>query len=94
MLRAEDVETLAQLAKRIGKNRVTVWQWVKSGVLIGSRRVKLAAVRIGAQWVVDRESYEQFVKDCNPKQPALPESPAAEARRLKADQLRARRLIG
>ncbi len=87
-------ETLAQLAKRVGKSRVTVWKWVREGVVIGTSRVKLRGFRIGAQWVVDREMYDQFIKDCNPEQPTLPESPAAEARRLKADQLRARILIG
>lgn len=87
-------ESVAQLAQRVGRTRMTVWNWITKGVTVAGRNVRLAAYRAGGRWCIDPEMYEQFVKDCNPEQPVLPESPAAEARRLKADQERARRLIG
>ncbi|VTR90841.1 unnamed protein product [Gemmata massiliana] len=87
-------ETLPALAKRLGKRRMTVWNWVTKGITVGNRKVKLAAVRVGRQWCVAPDWYEQFVKDCNPELPALPESPSAEQRRLKAEQIRAKALIG
>ncbi|VTR91874.1 unnamed protein product [Gemmata massiliana] len=87
-------ETLPTLAKRIGKTRMTVWNWIKNGITVGNRKVKLSAVRVGRQWCVQADWYEQFVKDCNPELPALPESPSAQQRRLKAEQERAKILIG
>ncbi|MBP3959433.1 hypothetical protein J8F10_29670 [Gemmata sp. G18] len=87
-------ETLPALAKRIGRTRMTVWNWVKTGVTVGNRKVKLAAVRVGRQWCVAPDWYEQFLLDCNPERPALPESPAAEKRRLAAEHARVKALLG
>lgn len=90
----EGVETITQLAARVGRNRVTVWHWIKTGIVAGGRRVKLAAVRVGGLWVIDPDHYAQFLKACNPEAPVLPESPAAEKRRGRLAKERARRAIG
>lgn len=90
----DDVETTAQLAARIGRHRQTVWCWISKGVTVGTRRVKLAAVRVGGQWVIDPDHYAAFLLACNPEQPTLPESPAAEKRRGRIAKARAKQLIG
>ncbi|VTR92177.1 unnamed protein product [Gemmata massiliana] len=87
-------ETLPMLAQRVGKTRMTVWNWIKNGITVGNRKVKLAAIRVGRQWCVAPDWYEQFLLDCNPELRALPESPAAEKRRLASEQARAKILIG
>jgi len=51
-------------------------------------------VRVGGLWVIDPDHYAAFIKACNPEQPTLPESPAAEKRRGRIAMERAKRLIG
>ncbi|MBP3953995.1 hypothetical protein J8F10_01605 [Gemmata sp. G18] len=87
-------ETLPALAKRIGKARMTVYNWVTKRITVGNRKVKLTAVRVGRQWCIQADWYEQFVKDCNPERAALPESPSAEKRRLAAEHARVKALLG
>ncbi len=89
-----DEESLIQVAKRVGRNRQTIWRWVTYGVAVGSNVVKLQARRIGGRWVVTREAWEQFVRETNPQAPVLPESPAAERRRFEQEQEVVMRRLG
>lgn len=87
-------ETLPQIAARTGRTRVTVWNWITRGVVVGTRRVKLDATRIGHQWTVTAEQWERFTTDCNPEARPLPESPAASQRRAERARKLALELTG
>lgn len=87
-------ETVTQLASRIGRTRATVRNWIRVGVVVGDRRVRLRATRLGGQWEVTSASWEQFQKDINPGATELPESPAAAGKRMATEQRRLRELIG
>lgn len=89
-----EYETTTQLAKRVGRDPVTVWNWITRGVTVNGVTVKLAARRIGRQWAIAPDEYQQFLKACNPEAPVLPESPAAERRRAAREVERVRRKLG
>lgn len=88
------IETVTQLAKRLGKTRMTVWNWIHKGVTSGSVRVKLPATRIGRWWTISADQYAAFVRACNPGQPVLPESPLAAQARMKRAQAELARKLG
>lgn len=89
-----EAETITQLAKRLGKNRRTVWLWVTRGVTVGAQTVRLPASKVGFQWTVSAEQYAEFVRRCNPGQHPLPESPAAEKKRFAAEKAAALKKLG
>lgn len=66
--------------------RVTVWGWVKDGVGTPAGRVRLAAVRVGRNFLVTRAALAEFIRACNPDPPVVPESQAAQETRLAADR--------
>jgi hypothetical protein len=90
---APEFETIAQLAKRVRRSKMTVFRWITAGVAIGSNIVKLHAQRVGGLWSISREMWELFVKETNPEAPTLPDSPAAEARRIAAARKRLAELL-
>ncbi len=74
---------LADVADRAGVTVQTVRKWIASGVSIGGRPVRLAALRVGGRIRVTEASLSQFLSACNPKATAV-ESPAAIVRRGRA----------
>jgi hypothetical protein len=91
---AAAAETIPQVAQRLNVLPVTVWRWVRHGLLIEGKRVKLLARRVGGRWMVSREAWEAFDRDCNPGAGPLPESPTKLRRRLAAEKAAALKLIG
>lgn len=87
-------ETLPEFCRRVGKSRLTVWRWIKDGLSIGGRVVKLAAVRVGGRWQVPTEAWEAFQRGCNPGARPLPESPSAMDRRAAAARRAALAAVG
>jgi hypothetical protein len=87
-------ESLMQVADRVGRNRQTVWRWVKEGVSVGGRVVKLGARRVGGRWIVTREAWAAFDSALNPQAPTLPESASAERRRAKRESAELARRLG
>jgi hypothetical protein len=85
------VEEVAALFRRSGE---TVRLWITRGIVVNRRRVKLAAYRVGGQWMVTTEGIDAFLAATNPEPPVCPESPAAQARRIKANIERVRQLCG
>lgn len=81
-----EFESITQFAKRVGRTRMTVWNWIHKGVTSGSARVKLSATRIGRCWAVSQDQYAAFLAACNPGQPALPESPIKARERAKRER--------
>jgi excisionase family DNA binding protein len=47
--------SLAELAARLGVHKVTLMRWIWSG--------RVAAVRIGSQWVVSRREAARLVRE-------------------------------
>jgi hypothetical protein len=57
-------ETIKQLAARLNVVPRTVWRWIRHGVEINGRLVKLAARKNGGSWTISREAWEQFDREC------------------------------
>ena len=87
-------EPVTKFAQRIGRPRSTVNDWIKRGVSVGSRRVKLPATRIGRLWFVTQDEYEAFLAACNPGRQPLPESPAALRARGAREQAALKKRLG
>jgi|GEM_PF-5016833 len=87
-------ETVGQLAKRLSVSKPTVWNWIKNGVTIDGRKVRLNAKRFGWKWFISPEAWAQFERDCNPEYQPIPETPAQTARRLRNDAREAAELLG
>jgi excisionase family DNA binding protein len=85
--------TVEEVAAECRMSRSTVEKWIKSGVSINGRRVKLAATRIGSRYRITRESVAAFIAGCNPDATPLPETAAARKRRIAGEIAEARRLL-
>jgi len=40
--------------------------WIKTGIEIEGRLVKLVAIRVGGNWRIERRSLVEFLQGCNP----------------------------
>lgn len=79
-------ETITELAARVDRTRNTVFRWIKQGVTVGGRVVKLRAKRVGGRWLITPEAWELFERELNPEYAPPPESPAAEQRRFEREK--------
>lgn len=78
---------LPTAAKLLGKASFTVGQWVRKGVTLHGRTVKLEAVRVGHCWTTSREAVARFLAELQPKEHVNTVSSPA---RLKREQTRAK----
>jgi len=83
-----------QVVKLCKVTKATVSNWIKQGIAVNGTRVKLAAVRIGGRWVIPPDAIPAFVTACNPNPPTvIPESPAAQRKRLNDAKERVLRML-
>jgi len=66
---------LPAAGKLLGKARHTVERWVRQGVKLHGRTVKLEAVQVGVRWTTSREAVARFLAALQP--PADPPPPVA-----------------
>lgn len=59
---------LPAAGKLLGKARHTVERWVRQGVKLHGRTVKLEAVQVGVRWTTSREAVGRFVAELQPKE--------------------------
>jgi predicted DNA-binding transcriptional regulator AlpA len=52
--------SLADVAKREGVTRLTVWHWVNRGIIKRGVKVQLGARLVGGRWRVTEEQLEAF----------------------------------
>ena len=64
---AERTLTTVGLAKRLAAHggacaahRQTINRWIRTGVRVGGKRVKLDAIRLGGKWITSEEAFERF----------------------------------
>lgn len=87
--------TVAQVAARAGVGRNTVCEWIRRGVLVAGRRVKLQAVRLGGSWRVAEEWWARFIAEQNGgARVELAEQQTRRRRAAEEAQRRARELVG
>jgi transposase len=73
--------TLADLAKREGVSRLTVWHWVHRGISKRGANVRLEARMVGGRWRVTEEQLERFHDDINDLARGQPPRPPNAHRR-------------
>lgn len=78
--------TPEEAGERCRVSAEAVRHWIRSGVTILGRRVKLAAVRVGNNYRIDPDALQRFIEACNAGAPAAPLSEAKGAARRKAAQ--------
>ena len=66
--------SVREVATKCRVSQPTVYRWITSGVIVGDRRVRLAAVRVGGQYQITPEVLDEFVRNCNPTPPPEPQS--------------------
>lgn len=77
---------IAELAARTGFHRDTVYAWIKRGVEVNGRVVKLRAERLGRSLIVRRRDWRAFRQTCDPSSGPAPAkaqtraSPSAQKR--------------
>lgn len=86
--------SVGEVAAKLKKTKVTVWNWIKFGVSREGGRVKLASLRVWRYHVVTPDALDAFLTACNPTAIPLPESPTKLAKRLKAEQAAAAVALG
>jgi hypothetical protein len=59
---------LPTAAKILGKANFTIGQWVRKGVTLHGRTIKLEAVRVGHHWTTSREAVVRFLAEMQPKE--------------------------
>ncbi|MES2208564.1 MAG: helix-turn-helix domain-containing protein [Chloroflexota bacterium] len=85
--------TVDEAAAEIRRHRGTVENWIRAGVVVAGRRVKLAAVRVGGRYTVPRAALAAFVAACNPDTAAPVETPGEAATRARRAVEAARRAL-
>jgi hypothetical protein len=87
--------SMTEVAESVRKTRVTVWNWITKGLTVNGRVVKLAAQKIGAQYVVTPEALSAFVEACSSelRNHQRPEAPGRRAKRLREGKERAAQLL-
>lgn len=94
ILESEETLTLAQAAARLprigGKVRSTesVCAWVTRGIRVGSRVVKLEAVRVGRQWHTSAEAIGRFLAATSPTATRPVEPPSVTRARAASQKAR------
>lgn len=83
-----DALTIDEVAGEVRRPSKTVRRWIATGVRINGVAVRLAAVRVGGRILVGRAAVAAFLAACNPGAVAPVETPAATARRFKAEKAR------
>jgi hypothetical protein len=59
--------TVRQVAEYCAVDPDTVREnWIKTGIEIEGRLVKLVAIRVGGSWRIERRSLVEFLLGCNP----------------------------
>lgn len=86
---------VSEVAGRCRKSPACVLKWINAGVSVpGVGRVKLAAFKLGGDWVVPAGAVEAFVAACNPAAKPPPLSPTQRRRQAEAEQAAAAELLG
>ena len=59
---------LSLLARMLGQRMspTTTWRWIRIGVKVGDRRVKLRAVKIGGKLFTTPDDVQRFIDEQNP----------------------------
>lgn len=89
-----EAKAVSEVAKMCRVSEPTIYRWITNGVVVGGKRVKLAAVRIGGHRVVLLDAVSAFITACNPDAVPVPESESAIRRRGEADQRRLAAMLG
>jgi excisionase family DNA binding protein len=74
---ASPLLTPLEIARRLRVHQDTVHAWIKNGVPVAGRVVKLGAVRVGWRWRITEDELRAFVAACNPAEEGEPEQPPA-----------------
>ncbi len=90
-----DTLTPAQVAAENGlSDPETVVRWIRRGVKVDGRVVRLAGERLGGRWRISRAAVDDFRRACNPDAVPAVSSPAATAKRYAAARDRLARELG
>jgi excisionase family DNA binding protein len=77
--------TPEEAAARCRVSAEAIRHWIRSGITIGGRRVKLVAVRMGIAYRIDPAALDAFAAACSPDLATeVPGNPAKGAARRKA----------
>lgn len=87
--------TTTEVARMYRRHRDTVYDWIKDGIEKPFGRVRLKARRVGGNWLTTRQWVEDFLAACEGRDtPAVAEPPSVPARKAKAEQELARKVLG
>jgi excisionase family DNA binding protein len=78
---ASPLLTPLEIARRLRVHQDTVHAWIRNGVPVAGRLVKLSATRVGWRWRITEDELRAFVRACNPEEEGAPpeQPPAARA---------------
>jgi excisionase family DNA binding protein len=71
--------TPQEVARRLRVHQDTVHAWMKDGVTVAGRVVKLGATRVGWRWRITEDELRAFLRACNPAEDGEPEQPPGGA---------------
>jgi hypothetical protein len=54
--------TIGEVAGRVGKDPKTVWRWVRFGIKSRGTVVRLMAIKIGREWMVNPADLAGFLR--------------------------------
>lgn len=93
---APDRLTAGEVAALTGKAAKSVRRWMRAGVAVGGRRVRLASVKVGGSRVTCGAWLAAFLDALNPGGAGAPPVPTPAERRRRGERARAElaRLIG
>ncbi len=65
MIHVENLMPLVQVSRSLKKSPSTVWRWLKNGVKVRDRRVRLRAIRVGGNYFISPDDLKQFFLETN-----------------------------
>ncbi len=42
----------------------TAWRWMRQGLILNGKTVRLKATRLGSRWMTTEEAITQFIQEC------------------------------
>jgi len=67
LLAADDTYDVKELSKRLvtKPSRPTIYRWIRKGVVVNGKTIKLRAVRIGKSFVTSEHAVSEFLREQN-----------------------------
>ena len=89
----DDRLSVAAVANRLGRSPKSVRRWMRSGITVNGRRVRLASLKVGGERVTSGEWLAAFIAAQNPGGVPVP-TPAQRRQRADRAMAELERILG